>query len=389
MPVTAYLPPMTTPSARRTSKTFELVPYDPALGDAITAFNARLDAGGAPPEYRLHAGPGPIYIRNQQHGIVEERLFVVDEGQVRGGVHLQVQPFWVDGAVHTVANIQLPLSEGIVDRQFAFLGMWIIKQVVRRYPRCFALGMGGTDRPLPQLLHAMQWAVWPVPFQFRLANVGRCVRELRALGPAWRRRLAGGALTATGGSLVGRAAWAAVAAARMRGVTRLTTRPVTAWEPWADAIWESARGAYAVIGVRDATTLRALYPTDETRVRAHALLDGGRHVGWVALSVRQMSGNVHFGNLRVGAVIDALTPPGYEAAAALAATRLLLDEDVDLVVTNQSHPAWRAAFHRAAYLNARSNYILAPSPQLVPRTADFERHMLQFTRGDGDGRIHL
>ncbi len=380
---------MTTRTTRAASKRFELVPYVPDLRDAIHAFNARLDAGGAPPEYRLTPSAGPIYIQHQQFGIVEERTFVVEGDVVRGGVHLQVQPFWIDGRVQIVANIQLPLSEGIVDRKFAFLGMWILKQVVQRYPRCFALGMGGVDRPLPLLLRAMQWAVWPVPFYFRLANPGRSVRELRALGPLWRRRLAGTALTATGASALGGLAWGAAAALRTRGTPRLTAHRVTEWAPWTDEVWMRARDQYSIAALRDATTLRALYPADDAHVQSYELRDRGRPVGWVALAVKQMVANKHFGNLKVGTVLDALTEPGYEQAAVLAATRLLLDQDVDVIVTNQSHPTWRSAFTRALYLGASSNYALAPSPLLVPPTAEIAGLPLQFTRGDGDGRIHL
>jgi hypothetical protein len=368
------------------TRMLEFVPYSPEMDERIVEFNRRLAEARVETEFRLRVGPGSLLFEPNAETVWEERYLALEGDTVRGGVVLQVQPFHVDGEIHTVANIQLPLAEGIVDRRYAYVGVWLIKHVLRRYPRCFALGMGAEDRPLSLLLRSMGFAVWSVPFYFMVANVSRAVRELPPLGPPGRRRVASTLLRVTGVGAIASHGWRAVAGKRRRGVA---THRVEEWGVWADTVWEQARHSLSVGAVRDARTLAALFPTGDSQFPALRLDEDGRTFGWAVVGLRQMVDNLHFGSLNVGTIVDALTVPGRETAALHAATRFLLDRGADVVVTNQSHPAWRAACRRARYLGARSNYVLAASRALLPAGVDIASHGVQFTRGDGDGRVHL
>ena len=374
-------------AGRAAAPRLAFVPYAPELDKRIIEFNERLAAGRA--GFKLHVGPEPTSATRGEPSLSVERYLAVEGEAVRGGVDLQVQPFYVDGEIHMVANMQLPLSEGIVDRRYAYLGMWLIKQVLRRHPRCFALGMGGKDRPLPSLLAAMGFAVWSVPFFFMIVNVSRAVRELPALGSPFRRRVASTLLRTTGAASLASRGWRATAAWCTRNVQALATHRIEEWDAWADAVWEQARPSFSVAAVRNARTLSTLFPPSDPRFPVLRLDEGGRTVGWVVTGVSQMIDNPHFGSLNVGTIVDALTLPGREAAAVRAATRLLVECGVDVVVTNQSHPVWCAACRLNGLLSTRSNYVLASSPALIAPSIDIGSQGVQFTRGDGDGRVHL
>lgn len=374
-----------TPGTRK----LELVPYTPELDDAILAFNERLASGDAGVEFRLRAGPGPLVVPPDAEGLWEERYLAVEGDVVRGGVFLQVQPFFVEGERCTVANIQLPLSEGIVDRRYAHVGIWLIKQVLRRHPRCFALGMGGEDRPLPQLLRALGFSIWTVPFFFMLGNVTRAARELRAVGPPARRRAASTVLRFTGTGALASAVWRRRVTWRTSAARGIAARRFDEWDAWADGVWEQARSSFSVAAVRDVRALRVLFPADDEQFPPFRLEERGRPVGWVVVGLTRMTDNPHFGSLAVGTIVDALTLPGHELAAVRVASQLLLERGADVVVTNQSHPAWCRACRRAGLVGGPSNYVLAASPALLPPGVDVASHGVQFTRGDGDGRVHL
>jgi hypothetical protein len=372
----------------RKAPRLELVPYSPQLDDAIVDFNRRLVAGSAEGGFQLLVGPGPTPAPGGE-GVSFERYVALEGDTVRGGVTLQIQPFSVDGEMCMVANLQLPLSEGIVDRRYAFVGSWLVKHVLHRYPRCFALGMGGEDRQLPQLLRAMGFAVWSVPFLFMVSNVSRAVRELTVVGPPRRRRAAATLVRFSGAGLLASKGWRATTAWRAREADAVGIEPVEQWGLWADQVWERARGSFRVSAVRDARTMPTLLSPDDGRFPAFRLHERGETLGWVAVVVNRMVDNPHFGNLSVGTIVDALTVPGRERATVGAATRLLVEQDVDLVVTNQSHPVWRAACRSAGFLGGPSNYVLATSPRFLGRGVDLESSGVHFTRGDGDGRVHL
>ena len=364
-------------------------PHAAAWIPAVRAFNARLTGGTAAPDFLLDERAAAA---SGTHGpLAKDRYVVVDGSDVRGGYILQRQPFWIGGEVRTVANYQAPISEALVDRRYAYLGMLMLKEALRTDPLMFCLGMGGLDRPLPRLLAAMGWRLATVPFLFRIARPRRVLRELPVLRRDRRRRLVAGALALTG------LASAGVAALRVRGRLadargpRLRVERVTAWGPWADEVWEASRAAYAMAAVRDAPGLEALYPAADPRCQALRLSDGARVVGGAVLCQTRMQRHPHFGDLEVGTVLDCGARPGYEAQVARAAGRRLDEEGADLVITNQGHEAWVAAFRRAGFFSGPSNYVLALSRPLAEavgaQAAGADR--IHATRGDADGRIHL
>jgi hypothetical protein len=105
----------------------------------------------------------------------------------------------------------------------------------------------------------------------------------------------------------------------------------------------------------------------------------------------QMSRHKHFGNMRVGSIVDCLAEPEMAGLVVRYATAFLERKGVDLIVSNQANSAWRKAFVAAGYLAGPSNFILALSPMLADRLEPLEaaRRHIHMNRGDGDGPIHL
>lgn len=356
---------------------------------AAEAFNARLDAAGMPAGFRIGTVPAPP--ADPAAAMYKESYLALDGGQVRGGVMLQHQPFVVGGDVRAAVNIQLPISEGWIDKKYAAVGMWIIKTVLQRHPLAFAVGMGSVEQPLPKLLHAMGWHVRPVPFFFRVHRAHRFLRMLPALQRAGARRLAANAAAWTGMGALGLAALDAPRRFRLAGRPSLAATPASEWGEWADEVWRSASGGASMIGVRDRGTLALLYPSGDRQL-VYRLRDAGRDVGWLVLLRTQMQNNAYFGDLVVGTLLDALVLPGYERAAVRASADVLAGLGADVSVVNHAHETWGAALRDNAYRPQRSNFLLATSRALsaaVCAAGDDRFARAHVTRGDGDGRIHL
>ncbi len=118
---------------------------------------------------------------------------------------------------------------------------------------------------------------------------------------------------------------------------------------------------------------------------------GSAVLGWLVLLDTSMRQNKYFGNLRVGSIVDCLALPEHAFEVTHAATRLLEQRGVDLIVSNQSHAAWSTALRRAGFLAGPSNFIFAASKELaeVLRPFDVTMPETHINRGDGDGPIHL
>ncbi len=353
---------------------------------AVLAFNRRLTAANASVEFLLSEEPFRPVRRDVP--VVKEGLLALDsEGEVRGGYLLQMQPAAVEGRILHVGNCQAPISEGIVSKRYIPVAILMMREALVRTPLLYAVG-GAANRPFPRLLKAAGWNVRGIPFFFRVVRPARFFRNIRALRVTPCGRLGADLLAATGlGYLSIQAAqWRS----RLRPGRRARVEPFRAFGSWTDELWARVQNLHSFCIVRNAATLECLYPPGDrcTFVRLHV---AGEIVGWASILVSEMRDNRHFGNLRVGTIVDGLALPDYIPALVHAAAGALEDEGVDLIVTNQTDCRWIGAVRAAGFLAGPSNYALSLSPSIVGLLPDFERRQqyLHVTRVDGDGRIHL
>jgi len=293
---------------------------------------------------------------------------------------LRRQAFSFAGEIHPVAHYRLPLSEGLVDRAYAGLALRLVRDALCREPRLYALGMGGWDRPLPEMLRRLAWRMAAVPFFFKVPHPYAFLRQIRALRTSPLRRVA---LDAAALSGMGWLAMKAAGVARRTAGAAPVERPA-GFTPWADAVWKSCLPHYGMAAARDAATLDRLYPPDDPRFLR--IRTGG---GWAVVLDTAMRGHKQFGDLRVGTLADCLASPDAAAEVVRAAARTLEERGVDLMVSNQLHHAWTGALAEAGFRQGPSNFLIALSPALAALVKDRADHEMHINRGDGDGPIHL
>ena len=362
--------------------------YDPNRMPAIDAFNRRLDAGAVPAEFRF---PSP-YVSGaagrEPTGLYEEGFVAAEAETVRGCYFLKHQDFLIRGVTRSIAQYRLPISEGIIDRRYVGVGARLVTHALLVQPLLFALGMGSVDNPLPRLLRALGWRLWEVPFFFRACHPSRVATALFA-----KRAATQPLLGVRGAGLIGGMALRALQARprSARAPHGISSKIVSVFDDDVDALWDRCAHHYTMMAVRRSRQLQAMYPPDDVRFIRLAVYEGAEIAGWTVLLDTAMKDHRHFGDLRVGSIVDGLALPEHARVVVAAAARLLEDRGVDLIVSNQAHAAWRQAMRSAGLLPGPSNYILACSPALAKLLEPFDTTAtrVHMTRGDGDGPIHL
>jgi hypothetical protein len=352
---------------------------------AVEAFNQRMIDGHADSDFLLPTTPERSGAA--LHDPIQwTRYVVLDGDEVRGGVLGVDQPGWLNGRSVRVLNFQSPLSEGIVIPKYSVVAMQMVKFMQKQAEAVFMVGMGSADRPLPKLLAASGWSVQPVPFLFRVHRAGKFLRELRMLQSSPMKRFAARIARATGLGTAG-------LAVRQR---RLSPGPgticqVSAWGDWADEIWQRCRGNCSFAVQRDRRTLESLYPASDSRTKIFLIERDAKPVGWSVCFNVALQNHRHFGNLRVGSILDCMADPDAMALTATLTDNEIASQDADLVLVNHSHAEWVKAFSAAGFLAGPSNYLLAASKRLAElvRSEQHGEERMHVTRGDGDGRIHL
>jgi hypothetical protein len=355
-----------------------IVPYTAEHVAAVREFNRRLIRDAPMEDLQFPESPDPGWLPGMELFVALEDG-AIEDGAVRGGYILRRQQFSISGETVAVAHYRLPLSEGVVNRAYATLGLRLVRDALAREPLLYALGMGGWAHPLPQMLKRLGWRMCAVPFHFKVVHPFRFLREISALRTTPLRRLILDAAAYSGAGWLG---------LKMMGHARRTPKvrcdTPASFTGWAEEVFEQSRADYTVLAGRDARTLDQLYPAGDSRflrVRAAG--------GWAVLLDTAMEGHKQFGNIRVGTIVDCLAPIDDAATVIRAATRTLEERGVDLIVSNQLHAAWRGALDGAGFRRGPSNFLFAASPALAALMPEAEDGEFHINRGDGDGPIHL
>jgi len=378
-----------------------VVKYSDEWTVALEAFNARLAAAGS--SVAFPPPPDPRIIPPKfHHGLQQVRYLAVEErsetgagadcvSQVRGAYTLKFQPFWLGGEVLDVADFMLPVSEGIVDRAYTQIAPSLLLDAIQRHPLLYGLGMGGFDEAVARFLKAAGWQLFSVPFFFYIVHPFRFLRNIVHLRRGRLRQTLLDLLAFSGCGWIAGNGWKLLHAAR--GTVDRTARVelVADFQAWSDEVWDAARRHYGMCSLRDAATLRRMYPREADDFQRIKVLREDKVIGWALVLNTQLRGHRHFGNMRLGSIVDCFAVPEDAAAVVEQARSLLVQQGVDLVISNQSHRAWCAALKTCGFVSGPSNFIFTSSKTLTRKMEEkqIRPDELHLNRGDGDGPINL
>lgn len=365
----------------------EITPYLSQHEAAVGDFNARLAAAGADWAFYDKARPEWLPTGVSDNTWRDYFVAVEDGSAVRGAYCLRTQRFLFQGEPVEASSIQGPISEGLIDKRFGMLAFHMIRDMEQRAPRLF--GWGSSERMLA-VLRKLRWREFRTPFLLRLVKVNRFLRLNKFLRSSRARRMALDALAASGLGAAGARGlqWAGRIASGGAWTPRATVTECARFGPWADEIWEAARGGYAFVATRDQATMNAVVPTDGWPLAMILRVDsGGRTLGWAVARDTQFEDDARFGKLRVGASVDSLARPGEEGKVIQAATRFLQARGVDIIAAAHTHPVWLAAFAGAGFLasKGRRPFVIAPGLSGIIGSTDDVIAGVHLTLLDGDG----
>ena len=363
----------------------KIEPFGTGRSAAVVEFNRRMAAHGS--SWRFPERPEPSWLAHREGNPLFQEFFLACDGErVHGGYALQHRAIALRGVEQESANWYLPISEGFVDPRFAMVAPSLLRDVLRRQPANFVLGMNGSDSALAQLARRFGFEPRLLSSFVRIQNGGRFVREARFIR---KRPLVARALdvaAATGLARLG----ATLVRLGLRNGPRLgaaSVESIPEFGAWADEVWERCRARYSFVGLRDAASLARIYPVGRPRVERLRVARNGQAIGWAVLQRAEMQDNPNFGSLHVGRITDCFAAPEDAAVVVRAAADALAERGVDLMLSNQSHPAWCVALRRNAFLPGPSNFAFAASPDLAKQihAVDPGGRDMHLNRGDGDG----
>lgn len=366
--------------------TLGIFPYSPDDIAAIEQFNARLRAVGS--EYSFPRRPDDLMPQGPDVGPIRHELFIAKDADiVRGGYALKREQLLLETTAEQLCNLQIPLSEALIDKSYSNIGAAMVFDAARRARLIYCLGMGSAQRPLPQLLAKLRWRIEHVPFRFRVLRATGFLREIRFLRARRAVALLADLARFTGVGPFAVWLWNSMASVRAPVPSDLSIELVTQFDTQVDTLQAQLRDHYPLMCDRSAAALNQKFPAGDTRLNKLLVSRSGPVVGWLVVTCTQLRGHKQFGNMRLGCIADGLCAHDDAPAMIALAVSWLRNRGVDLVVSNQSHHAWLSALRRNLFIDGPTNFVLAMSPELAKRAPPLEQ--CHFNRGDGDGPINL
>jgi hypothetical protein len=365
--------------------TLRVEPFTSARLPALRAFNQRLAAGGA--RWRFPEDPKPTWLPRVPRSDVFQELFLLLEGDaVRGGYVLKHQAVSLGGQIRAVGTLYMPLSEGTINRAYSLVGARLFSDALHRESLLFALGLGGSDAPATGLVRALGWQLLTVPFFFKVLHGPRFLRHIRYLRTTPLRKFLLDLAALSGMGLVAAAAARALLTRRPRGNAPLEVEVVEGFGDWADDLWQVCASSYSFVAVRTRAVLNRVYPPGRPGLFRLRMSSAGQVIGYAVVLDEESAHSELMGEMRVGTVLDVLARPEHADAVMWLASRTLEQRGVDLIMSNQSHPAWGAALRRAGFIEGPSTCVFAAARRLAEqiRAVDPEARELHLNRGDGD-----
>jgi len=170
-----------------------LEPYGEEHIPEVLALNERLEAAGAPkPHFPTPPASSSLPAPGEHDRLYQERFVAREEEAIRGGYALKHQDFYFgvskaegdggdEGEIASVGAFQIPVSEGVVEKRHALLGLYLLKDALARNPLLYTLGIGSREEPFARMLESARWRITEVPFYFRVLRGGAFFRNLAYL----------------------------------------------------------------------------------------------------------------------------------------------------------------------------------------------------------------
>jgi hypothetical protein len=319
-------------------------------------------------------------------------MMIAEDGrEIRAAVLLYHSNIFIRGKKRDFCWLDMPISEGIIDRRYSLAIIQLIKAASRYESFLMSTGAGPVDKDAFRLLNKLGWIHHTVPFFFYPVKVTKFLLGLNYFKKYARLRYGAllGAYSGLGAGVSGLFALRRRIASSLSGY-EYSVAP--AFDDWADRIFEKSLPDYAVAMRSDATTLNILHSPDNhgltrLRVRRKEPERGvSQDAGWILVANKQMKNNHYFGDLKVGTLVDGFGRAANAPALVAAGIHHLVKKGADIIVANFSHSAWVDACRRSGMFAGPDSYYHFVSPGGSPHFEDiYPPREIHMARGHSGG----
>ncbi len=362
----------------------EFRPYHPTDKSAALALRQRLQAHDPSLSF-------PIPESNHATLCTEpsevQSIVATDANGIHGGYSMRCDHYRWQGEPVLLYYFGYPISEGLLNKKYATLGLQLQRDIQKRAQLAYGLGGGGIQSRVNQLKIRGGWSAEDVPCFFYCNRTSRVLEQLPALQRSKTRSTLARILSKSGLGAAGVAAANGLRSRKSESYNQKTSYQIVSQFPeWVDTLDEQCSTEFDLIARRDRVALENRFPTEAPYLHRGIVTSHSRRVGWFVALEKIHNKTQHFGDLKVGLIADFLAPPEHVNKVIWAATQQLRQADCDLIICNASHRNAVAALNSTGFFQGPSNFPMLVSPQLGTRLGALSNTLVRshIVRADGD-----
>ena len=309
--------------------------------------------------------------------IINNDFFVLIENNkfIRAIVSIKNQQYLINGTIVNFKDIQLPISESIIDRKFFIQSLFFFNKIINLSENMHGLGMGGLNEPLPKILNKLKFNKYLIPFfifpisirktlyiYLKRKKINFPLKILEILYPI---------------DFFYKFSFNFFH-------NKITQEEFNLFDKKDDKLWDKVKFNFDLISVKNKINLNLVYDTKRFNLLKIRVFKNEKYLGWLVLKITKHNNSKHFFDCRTCTVVDLLCDPAYYSIFIKEIKKISIINNCDVVLVNSTFKEFNNMLKKNFFINVGSNFGF-----VYKSSETFNINKSWITRGDGDGPINL
>tara|TARA_B100001059_G_C17820463_1_gene577929 strand:- start:558 stop:1631 length:1074 start_codon:yes stop_codon:yes gene_type:complete len=316
----------------------------------------------------------------KKKGIINNDYFIVVENNkfIRAVVAIKNQQYLINGKEINFKDIQLPISESIIDRKFLFQNLFFFSKIVNLSSNMHGLGMGGLNEPLPKILSKLNFKKHLIPFFIFPISIKKTLyiylkrkknnfpsHILEILSPI-------------------DFCYKFLINFSQNISNEIRREEFNLFAQKDDELWDKVKCNFDLISVKNKINLNLVYNSKRFDLLKIRIYENKEYLGWIVLKITKHKNSNHFFDSKTCTVVDMLCKKIHYNILVKEIKKISLKHNCDVILVNSTNVDFNINLKNNFFININSNFGF-----VFKSSENININKSWITRGDGDGPINL
>jgi hypothetical protein len=311
---------------------------------------------------------------------IKQDFYVLTENSeiIRAITAIKNQNYYLKGEIINFQDIQLPISESIINFNYISQTIYFIKYISSLSSNMHALGMGGLKTSLPKILMKNKFKSFLIPFFSFPISITSLIQLI--IFNKFKFKIHPRYLFL----ILGLDRIRKFVLIKFHKCNNINIELFSKFNSTDSLLWNTLKSNFDLIAVKDDENLNELYCNSPHDLLKYRVSVEGRYFGYMILKITKHSNNKYFLNSKTLTIVDMLCENKHYFIFIKMIKKIALVNNCDLILVNSTYEKFNSVLSKSLFITLPSNF------GFVYKTENtFNILNSWITRADGDGPINL